>query len=532
MPVASRYGWVMELLAQPFTVDPDLNVLQALDLDGPEVTRYLDFYRKSKIAKRIGGARLVGITAAMGPQLLPTLALAYHLKSVHPGLRVVVGGPTVSLMAEPELDLLLSSHPAIDCIVRYDGEHPLRELADQAVLGVWDPGVVAGVSFTGPEATRHIPPGPGPNLNRLPHPHYAKELLSRLACPTLSVTQARGCYWGKCDYCDFVELYEGSASFRGRHPGNFADEVEWLSEEFGISRFSFITESIPPAFARRMSQLFLDRGLKVTWNSFAMVDRRFDREVLDLMVRAGCEFLVIGMETTVTRVLNLVHKSANRDENIRFLTDAQRAGMRLRINLIPDLPSTTYEESIRALEDLGPLTHCIESVSVFPFEATRSSNVGRAPERFGLITLAESVTTGQAQYALNHLHNSDPAMTPEQRADVHDRYREFARRVDTRSEPDKDTPPVITPETLLRVPVDELDVLDLGDRLVCTHMSTRQRLTIPAAAVPVIRPHLDGQPFAAGSVSTAGQVTVPDVVAQLASVRMLVPARAAEGRAG
>ena len=526
----SRHGWVMELMAQAFAVDSDASILQAVDTADPKVARYLDFYQKSGISERVKGAVLIGITAAMGPQFLPALILAQYLKSAVAGIRVVVGGPAVSLMAEPLLESLLDSHPAVDCVVRYDGEQPLRELAEHALTGTWEPETVAGVSVAGPDGTTHVPPGPGPNLNRLPTPSYSRELLNRLANPTLSVTQARGCYWGKCDYCDFVELYEGSSPFRGRHPENFTEEVARLSEEFGISRFSFITESIPPAFARRMSKLFLEREIKVTWSSFAMVDRRFDREVLDLMVQAGCEFLVIGLETTVTRVLNLVHKSSNREENIRFLKDAHRVGMRLRINLIPDLPSTTYDESLRALEDISELAECVESVSVFPFEATRSSNVGRAPERFGLTTIEESRTVGQAQYALNHLHNRDLAMTPQQRAEIHERYREFSRQVDLRTKKHQNFSGIITSEMLVRVPVDELDVLDLGDQIICTQMSTRQRLIIPPAASPVIRTHLDGQPFSAGSDFTGSQAGRLDVIRQLASLRMLVPARYAEGQ--
>ncbi|MFD9123324.1 B12-binding domain-containing radical SAM protein [Kitasatospora sp. NPDC059571] len=520
----SQYGWVMEILAQPFAVDPDAAVLQPLDRTSREVAYYLDFYERIGIAARIGEARLVGISTAMGPQLLPALALAHHVKRALPGVRVVLGGPAVSLMAEPELDLLLSSHRAVDGVVRYDGEHPLLALAEQALRKEWHPERVPGVSTRTAGGARHVPPGAGPNLNRLPRPRYVKELLDRLASPTLSITQARGCYWGKCDYCDFVELYEGSAPFRGRHPDAFTDEVEWLAAEFGINRFSFVTESIPPAFARRMSRLFLERELKVTWSSFAMVDRRFDREVLDLMVQAGCEFLVIGLETMITRVLKLVHKSADREENIRFLTEAHQAGMRLKVNLIPDLPSTTYEESLRALEDMEALAHCLDSVSVFPFEATRSSNVGRAPDKFGLLTLLDSNAVGQSQYALNHLHNSDPAMTPEERRDAHRRYREFARHVEAVHAPQPDEQPAPAPDTMLRLPVENLDVMDLGDRLVCTHMGTRQRLTVPPSAAPIIRPYLDGRPFAAGAASPGDRNGVPDAVRQLLSVRLLVEA--------
>ncbi|MFG3284433.1 B12-binding domain-containing radical SAM protein [Streptomyces sp. NPDC048111] len=522
----AEYGWAMEILAQPFSVDPDTQVLAGTGAP-LAAAFYEDFYTWTGIADRIGDATaLVGVSAAMGPQLLPALLLARHLKSARPALRVVLGGPAVSLMAQDDLDLLLRSHAAVDCVVRFDGEFPLLALARQVTEGTWDPESVPGVSCHRSGQVRHTPPGVGPNLNQLPRPRYAKEALARLASPTLSITQARGCYWGKCDYCDFVELYEGSAPFRGRHPDTFTDEVQWLAQEFGIRRFNFVTESIPPAFARRMSRAFLDRELDVVWNSFAMVDRRFDRELLDLMVRSGCEFLVIGLETMVTRVLKLVHKSADREENIRFLRDARDVGMPLRINLIPDLPSTTYDEALSALDDMASLADCVQSVSVFPFEATRSSNVGRTPEQFGLLPLADSDAIGQSQYALNHLHNADPAMTPDQRAEVHRRYRDFAREIATRSTlPPSSFSEDLHPGALLRVPVEQLDVLDLGEKLVCTHMGSRERLSLPRAAARVLQPHLGGQPFAAGRIPGAHSADgVSSLARRLVAARVLVPA--------
>src|SRR6266571_3605499 len=112
-------------------------------------------------------------------------------------------------------------------------------------------------------------------------------------------------------------------AFRGRRPENFVDEIEWLIDQSGIRRFRFITESIPPAFARRACRLLLNRGIHLRWHSFAMVDRRFDRDLLALMVEAGCDHLTIGLETMNARVLKLVHKSADREENLRFLRDAR-----------------------------------------------------------------------------------------------------------------------------------------------------------------------------------------------------------------
>ncbi|MFP8883834.1 B12-binding domain-containing radical SAM protein [Streptomyces mangrovi] len=531
----SDYGYLLEVLAKPFSVDPGAEVLGPLRVGSHPSCTYLDFYEWARVADHADDdTLLVGISVPMGPQLLPALVLAAHLKSARPGLRCVLGGPALSLMALDDLETLLRSHRAVDCVVRFDGEAPLLSLAEQARDGAWRPDSLPGVSCLREDVVRHNPPGPGPNLNQLPLPEYPKEALARLAHPTLSITQARGCYWGKCDYCDFIELYDGSPPFRGRHPGNFVDEVERLTQEFGVRRFSFVTESIPPAFARRMSLLLLERGIRISWNSFAMVDRRFDRELLSLMVEAGCEYLVIGMETMVTRVLRLVHKSADREENIRFLRDARDVGMSLRVNLIPDLPSTTYEEAMSALADMEELTDCVDGISVFPFEATRSSNVGRYPDRFGLIPAPVTQSPGQSQYALNHFDNVDPGMTPEQRSEVHRRYRDYANRVNAHRAPlgslDADS---VRDQRRVRIPVEKLDILDTGEKLVCTHVGTRERITIPTAFSGVLGPYLSGADFTlADLASRLGTARADVLVRNLLSAQMLTPAAIEDGSHG
>jgi hypothetical protein len=534
------YERVLGALAKPLTIDPGPSVLLAGDhgVDEAVLSVYREFFRHSGIARRTAGAALVGISVPMGPQLVAALMLTAVIKEADPELKLVLGGPALSLMDPADLDTLLRQHRTVDAVVRFDGELPLLALTRQALDGRWTPLEVAGVSALAGDTVSHRPPAAGPDVNRLPYPLYSQDLLARLSSPTLAVTQARGCYWGKCDYCDFIELFDGSAPFRGRHPDSFVAELEHLIAEHNVTRFTFITESIPPAFARRMSTLILDRGLKIRWTSFAMVDRRFDRSLLELMGRAGCDSLVIGMETMITRVLKLVHKSADREENIRFLKDAKAAGVKLRVNLIPDLPSTTYEEALECLEDLRGLSDYVASTAVFPFEPTRSSNVGRNPGRFGLLPLADADDTGIMGYTLNHLQSTDPAMTDTQRAEVHRRYAEFQEWINGgAAHRDGSQLPDGTP---LRVPAEDLDVIELDGQTICRNLRTLDRVTIPSRIAPLVQPYLSGRPLtltsaAAGQVTAGGEAAggplSQEVLAlYLASAGLLVPSGPLPGR--
>lgn len=542
----SELGYLVEAIARPFLIDPNKEILYGIDQTTHPAPTYMTFYKQARLAGRIPSAvTLVGITVAMGAQLLPTLLLAAYLKSLRPALQIVLGGPAISLMDEDDLSCLLRHHRAVDCAVKFDGEYPLLELARQAIAGMWNPDAVPGASYLNQEdgeTVHHNPPAPGPDVNTLPAPRYPQAALARLADPELGIIQARGCYWGKCDYCDFVELYGGSRPFRTRRPDNFVNEIEHMVKTLDVRKFNFVTESIPPAFARRVSHLLLERGLAVTWNSFAMVDRRFDRELLALMVKAGCEFLVIGLETTITRVLKHVHKSSDREENFRFLRDAHDVGMRLRVNLIPDLPSTTYAEALQALADIESLADCVEGVAIFPFEATRSSRVGRDPQKFGLIPVADLRMSGQAQYALNHFDNVDPAMTPLERSEIHRLYRAFADRVAVGSKihrlprgssysltissffDEVKSEQLLEGNHLVRIPVEDLDLLEQEDHTLCTHIRTRERISIPAGAHHLLKEEFSGVPFSVRALRRrVGAGRAKRLIQNLLDAQMLTP---------
>lgn len=391
---------------------------------------YTTFYDENGWVQRIPDTvHTVGISVPMGPQLAPGLLLAMRVRQRRPDACIVLGGPTFSLMGQDQIGCVLDSWWEVDAIVRFDGEEPLAAIATRHREGRFSFRGIPGVSTRRGSEVAYTPAGHGPRMDDLPFAEYDPALLSRLAGQQVGIQQARGCYWGECAYCDFIELYGQSPPFRTRTPERFVDEMQHQMRAHGVWRFVLITEAIPPAFARKVSELIILRGLRVQWSSFCMVDRRFSRELLEAMARSGCTHLVVGVETMTDRVLALVRKHGRREENIRFVRDAHAAGVKICINLIPDLPTTTYCEAMESLDDFRQLRDCLSYVSVFPFEATASSAIGRAPTEFGLDVRESNTDRGMSEYAGNHLAVIDPAMTEGERSEVIASYQEFAREV-------------------------------------------------------------------------------------------------------
>jgi hypothetical protein len=165
------------------------------------------------------------------------------------------------------------------------------------------------------------------------------------------------------------------------------------------------------------------------------------------------------------------------------------------VNLIPDLPSTTHTEALAALEDIRELADCIHSVQVFPFETTRSSNVGRDLERFGLVLCSDDGgSPGAAQFELNRLNVTDPAMTAAQRHDVHVAYLEFARSLGPARDLDS-LQQVQAAQARVRIRAEDLDIFADSGRTVCTQVIARAAVSLSPKAASALAPFLSGQPF-------------------------------------
>ncbi|HZH16134.1 MAG TPA: radical SAM protein [Archangium sp.] len=431
-------------LARALYLDADLEALADGEPEPSAVVRqYQAFFEASGVARLLEHDSVaIGISVPMGPQLCPTLLLARYLKSLRPDARIILGGPVLTLMSPQRLHALLERFPCVDAVVRYEGEGPIRALAEQLERDVWRPEEIphvvtresAGVTPRGAATTDAFHPA------RLPYARFDAALLARLRAPRIGVLQARGCYWGECSYCDFIELYSSTRRYNGRPVAGVVGEIAHLRKEHGINAFWLVTESLPPAQGDRFARLLLERGVRCDWRSFAMVDPGFTPEMLSRYVESGCTSLTIGMESMTTRVLKLVRKRATQEDNEQFLQACRKAGLKLDVNLIPNLPTTTYAEALEGLRILEGYSDTLRAVAVFPFEATASSQVGRSPEAFGLSVVGTGrdpgshFPSGQAQFLSNRLVCSDPGMSEHELQEVFARYEAFARALKVKKE--------------------------------------------------------------------------------------------------
>ncbi len=102
---------------------------------------------------------------------------------------------------------------------------------------------------------------------------------------------------------------------------------------------------------------------------------------------------------------------------------------------------------------------------------------------------------------MNHLNNVDPAMTDEQRLEVHDRYRKFAAEVNRRRQ--RGGEPCAVAATAFRFNLAEMDLFRGNGKVICTQVRRRARASIPYDVVELLDPQLSGQAFDAARLCEA-----------------------------
>ncbi|GAK53239.1 BchE/P-methylase family protein [Candidatus Moduliflexus flocculans] len=227
---------------------------------------------------------VVGITC-----LTSSAPRAYELAKFwrEHGAFVVLGGAHVSMMSEEA-----ARHA--DAIVVGPGETSWPQL-----LRDWRSGTPQKI-YAAEYPEQLSSPFPKRNLQRK-HAHF-------LAAPPVLVN--RGCQ-NTCHYCSIPALYNRISV--NRPIDEVIEDIKRLKAK-NILLFAS-TLSADKAYASELFEALIP--LRIKWSSADTIDVAEDRAYLDLMVRSGCEGLLIGFESFGQQSLNTVGKRCNQVQRYR-----------------------------------------------------------------------------------------------------------------------------------------------------------------------------------------------------------------------
>lgn len=305
-----------------YQVSPDLGILYlgtALKHRGLEVT-LLDCpkerftFRDFKTFLQEGGFDAVGFRCFSRDHNY----VNHHLnivRQVLPSALTLVGGPHPSALPE----FVLKSMPAADFAWKAEAEEglpPLLELFCEYGREIPESELekIPGLAWRHPKEDRVVvnAPGFGQDLDGYGIPAW--ELLQPETYPGFiwdeyyPILTTRGCPY-PCTYCNTPGL--SGKKLRHRSVEHVLEELAFLKRRYDIRRFSIIDDefTLGKRYATKFCEALIDAGLDLKWD--CPVGVRLDSlfpELLQVMEKAGCEALAVGIESGNDRVQKLIRK--------------------------------------------------------------------------------------------------------------------------------------------------------------------------------------------------------------------------------
>ncbi len=300
---------------------------------------------------------LVGFTVLQANRHA-ALDLARRAKAVLPGVRTVLGGVAATFLWK----FFLEQYPAVDFVIRGEGEAAMLALAQRLESGEERCADLPNLAWRDNGTARANPCAePLADLDSLPNP------AKRYTYQHLALT--RGCP-GKCTFCGSPRFWGPKVRFHS--PEYFVDQMQLLHEK-GVDHFyvSDDTFTLDRPRARRVCELILERGLRVTWNAISRVDL-VDYETLQLMRRAGCIQVSFGVESASREVRDFLGKRITDQAAKDAFAAAHRAGLLARAYFIygnPGDSAATIRENVALIKALKPLVVHFFVLTLYPGSA-------------------------------------------------------------------------------------------------------------------------------------------------------------------
>jgi anaerobic magnesium-protoporphyrin IX monomethyl ester cyclase len=357
-------------------------ILEALDDD--QINVYRDVYRQliaPVIKKEKPG--MVGISIVQQKQIIPTFTFSKMIKEEFPDVHITIGGNIVTRIRD-ELKTQDKLFGYIDSAVLYEGENAYLQLVD----AVEDSKPLSGLpnliyrDESGVHANKDVC---SEDLSKLPPPDFDGLALEKYFVPKLILPflATRGCYWGRCTFCDHFQGYvEG---FRTMQVDQIIDEIRFLKDKYNTRYFHFTDESYPPALFRKLSQRIVEEKLDIIWTTHM----RFEETLLDEQVwkdahASGCRYLHFGFESGNQRVLKLMDKATKLDAIETNLRMSSEAGIWNHIMGFFGFPGETKAEAEDSKRFVFDNRAHVHSLGFMTYVLGKYSPVAFEPEKYGV----------------------------------------------------------------------------------------------------------------------------------------------------
>ncbi len=319
---------------------------------------------------------VIGITS-MTTGAPDAARLIESVKSRWPSVPVVYGGPHATGCGPGLLE-----NCRADYLVVGEGEDAMVELLD-ALEGGADVTGIKGIAsradgevvYAGDRAPRVDLQGLGTDWEGMHLERYfflwRRNALNTVARSSLrvQVSFSRGCPFG-CAFCHNIF----GRRFRAFPVEEKLSEMAWLKKRYGVEEFEIIDDTFNLKLdrAKTVMQAIIDSGLNssISFTNGLRADR-MDRELLDLMTKAGTYRIDYAIESASPRVQELCHKKLDLERAREVVDMTAERGIVTGAYYMLGFPGETEEEMEGTVEyALSLKNHVASFFYLMPYPGT------------------------------------------------------------------------------------------------------------------------------------------------------------------
>lgn len=299
---------------------------------------------------------LFGISAKYN-QWIPGMILAGEIKKVAPNVKIIVGGFGNEDVAR-EAMILCSD---FDFVNWGEGEYPLLELSEQLKKETPDFKIVPRLIYREDEALQqsstnkskyldfenYIYPDYTDFIDNYPYTDETEKI-------NIPINTIRSCHWKKCKFCDFNKGYK----LRMRSPECIVNEIEHITNEYGLTTFSFVDsdtfgnlEHFEKLLDGIIALRYRNEEDYVFWAEI-IPNALFTARLMEKMAIAGFKNMFIGYDALSDGLLTKMNKSNTFSDNIFFVKHALKNGISPIVNVIRYVPGETEEDVQECINNL------------------------------------------------------------------------------------------------------------------------------------------------------------------------------------
>ncbi|BFU93293.1 MAG: conserved protein of unknown function [Nitrospira sp.] len=325
---------------------------------------------------------VIGISIVLQQQIFSSMTFCALIKQHFPNIHITIGGNTVTRLRDvlPESPLF----QFFDSAVVYEGETAFVQLVE-AVGAKRDLSQVPNTIYKDDKGVHVSALSYAEDMAELPPPDFDGLPLKKYFVPTniLPYLATRGCYWGRCEFCDHGEGY--TAGYRSKKIQDVLTDIKYLRDKYGVQHFHFTDESYPPALFRKLTRGLVDSKMDIFWTTHM----RFEKSLLEDGVwedakNSGCRYLHFGYESGNERVLTLMDKATTTEIMTKHLKYTAEAGIWNHCMGFFGFPGETREEAWQSVQFLEQNKDYVHSLGFGTFDLGRHNPVAKHPEKWGV----------------------------------------------------------------------------------------------------------------------------------------------------